>query len=110
MDLPHGIYRIFRSINRTFYSEICPKFSMCDLYCGCEIKWALPSIAYPRVVRVMAGRKRSSYTAVFKLNTPKNTAIAVNKGQKASTWRPEQLCHRGVADVRVNRVTIQIHV
>ena len=35
---------------RTFYPEICLKFSTCDLYCRCEKKGALPDAFKLKVV------------------------------------------------------------
>ena len=69
------MYRIFRSISRTFYQEICLKFATCDLYCGCEKRGALPSIPRMRVAACSACSslgvtggsmvtRRCSYTAV----------------------------------------------
>ena len=76
--IPIYTYRIFWSISRTFYQEICLKFSTCDLYCGCEKREALPSISRMHVPACSASgslgatggsmaTRRCSYTAAFKL-------------------------------------------
>ena len=53
-NVENAIHRILRSINHTFYQEICFKFLTCDLYCGCEKRGRFRrfhACVYPRVAR-----------------------------------------------------------
>ena len=90
----YGMYRIFRSISRTFDQQICLKFATCDLLCGCKKRGALPSISHMRVAACRACSslvtRRCSYTAVHMMPSYFSFYCAIfhpcGRSQKA-VWR-----------------------